>query len=107
MSQNSLEVAQKEREAAEKQKLYTERIAMEQAEAVQEFKRAKGEIDQQKADVKVQHDIAMKEKKEAHSRTWADLGLKLTLQTDQNSIKESEERQRLVKEENASREKRI
>ena len=47
---------------------------------MQEFKKAKGEIDQQKADVKVQHDIAMKEKREAYSRSYEEQGLKLTLQ---------------------------
>lgn len=78
---------------------------MEQEEATQEFKRAKGEIMQEKAEIKVQHDIALNIKKEEHKRKLEEIKLQLRLQEDQNQIKESVEQMRLTIEQNATAEK--
>lgn len=48
---------------------------MEQEEATQEFKRAKGDIMQEKAEIKVQHDIAINIKKEDQKRKIEDIKL--------------------------------
>ena len=48
---------------------------MEQDEATQEYKRAKGEILQEKAEIKVQHDIVIKEKKEEQARKIQDINV--------------------------------
>ena len=106
-SQNSITVAEKEREINDKRKQYFDRIDMEMKEDEEKFLLEKANLLQEKEKTRIEMQLWEKAKEQELDLKYQELNLQVDLARDENDMKIKEDRQRLTVEKRKTEEKTL
>lgn len=95
-NKNSIEVAEKERENQEKERIYREKINLELKEGKEQFYRQKMEIEKERETLNVEAEIFRESENQALQKKFNELSSQRSLEEDKMWVKNNQEQQRIT-----------